>query len=347
MAAAGVELAFDLTAYSVIGLDMVKHLVTFWRLLNRLVRLAVERKPAVIICVDFQLFNRFFSQAIKRYVRAHQGWFQDWQPQVVQYVSPQVWASREGRVRQIARDHDLLLSTIPFEKEWYAKRAPKLPVAFVGYPAVERYLSAEHGARNPEADGKLRTPTILLLPGSRGKEIARHLPVMLGAVNALRAELPELAARMVLPDEELLQQVKRIGLPPNVEAQVGGLAEALAKADVALAKTGTITMECACFGVPTVTMYKASWFTYEIGKRIVKVKYLSMPNLLANEALFPEFVQDAATPENISRAVLELLRDEGRRAKIKTALKEVVATLGGPGASRRAAQAILGLSRSA
>src|SRR3954465_14642200 len=101
MAAAGVELAFDLTAHSVIGMDMLRHLLTFRRLLKRLVRLAIEREPDVIVCVDFQLFNRLFSQRIKEYVRPRRGWFQDWQPKVVQYVSPQVWASREGRVRQM------------------------------------------------------------------------------------------------------------------------------------------------------------------------------------------------------------------------------------------------------
>ena len=130
MAAAGVELAFDLTAHSVIGLDMLRHYFKFRGLFNRLVQLAIEREPAVIICVDFQLFNRLFAHAIKEYVRAHRGWFHDWDPKIVQYVSPQVWASREGRADQLARDCDLLLSIIPFEKEWYARRTPNLRVDF-------------------------------------------------------------------------------------------------------------------------------------------------------------------------------------------------------------------------
>jgi lipid-A-disaccharide synthase len=121
------------------------------------------------------------------------------------------------------------------------------------------------------------------------------------------------------------------------------LHEALTQADVAIAKTGTIAMECACYGVPAVTLYKTSWFTYQAGKRIVKVKSLTLPNLLANEEVFPEFIQDAATPGNIARAALDLLRDDARRTRIKTRLTEIVATLGGPGASRRAAQAILKL----
>jgi lipid-A-disaccharide synthase len=99
-------------------------------------------------------------------------------------------------------------------------------------------------------------------------------------------------------------------------------------------------MECAFFGVPAVTMYKTSWATYELGKRIVKVKSLTMPNLLAGEEVFPEFIQNEATPENISRAALELLVNESRRIAIKTRLAEIVTSLGGPGASQRAARAI-------
>ena len=102
-------------------------------------------------------------------------------------------------------------------------------------------------------------------------------------------------------------------------------------------------MECAYFGVPTVTLYKTSWSSYQIAKRIVSVKSLTMPNLLANEAVFPELVQTAATPENLARAALELLQNHDRRNQIKARLAEVVASLGDPGASRRAAEAIVGL----
>ena len=182
---------------------------------------------------------------------------------------------------------------------------------------------------------------VLLLPGSRPDELRRHLPVMIGALGLIRAKVPNLRARMVLPNESLVQQAKALGLPANLEVQAGGLPESLAEADVAIASTGTVTTECAYFGVPTVALYKTSWSTWQIARRIVKVKYGAMPNLLANEEVFPEFIQDAATPENIARAALELLRDEGRRARVKTRLAEIVASLGGPGAARRAAKAIV------
>jgi lipid-A-disaccharide synthase len=145
---------------------------------------------------------------------------------------------------------------------------------------------------------------------------------------------------MVLPDESLAEEVKSVGVPAGVEIQIGHLPEALAPADLAIASTGTVTMECAFFGVPAVTLYKTSWLTYEIGKRIVKVKSLTMPNLLAGEEVFPEFIQNAATPKNISRAAVELLQNEARRKSIKARLVEIVSSLGGPGASLRAARAI-------
>ena len=132
-------------------------------------------------------------------------------------------------------------------------------------------------------------------------------------------------------------------LGANLEIQIGNLPQSLAEADLAISKTGTVTVECAFFGVPTVTLYKTSWLTYQIAKRIVTVKSLTMPNLLADEEIFPEFVQGAATPENIAKAALELLQNEPRRAQIKKRLAEVVATLGEPGAAKRAAGAILSL----
>ena len=159
----------------------------------------------------------------------------------------------------------------------------------------------------------------------------------------MRASVPNLRARMVLPTEPLLEQAKNSALPAEIEVQCGGLAEALAEAHVAIASTGTVMLECAYFGVPAVAIYKTSWSTFQLGKRIVTVKYLAMPNLLGNEEVFPEFLQNAATSENIARAALELLRDEARRARIKTKLSEIVASLGPPGASQRAASAILQL----
>jgi len=339
MAAEGVDLAFDMTEHSVVGLtEVLRHCVKFRRLFYQLLELALQRQPDVIICVDFSGFNRRFARAVKQYTRGHADWFHDWNPRLIQYVSPQVWASREGRAYQMARDYDLVLSIFPFEQEWYAKRVPQLAVEFVGHPIVDRYAKGR-GERGG-GQGRHGASNLLLLPGSRASELTRHLPLMVAALELIRAKIADLRARMILPNENLLKQARTLGLPPSLAVQAGGLSEALAETDVAIASTGTVTTECAYFGVPTVALYKTSWSTYQIARRIVKVKYIAMPNLLANEEVFPEFIQGAATPDNITRATVELLRDATRRAKIRAKLGEIVASLGSPGATRRAAKAI-------
>jgi lipid-A-disaccharide synthase len=342
MAKAGAKLAFDMTEHSVIGLsDVLKNYLKFRRLFLQLYRLALEREPDAIICVDFSGFNRRFAHAIRNHVRTRLDWFHDWSPKIVQYVSPQVWASREKRACQMARDYGLVLSIFPFEKDWYAKRVPQLRVEFVGHPLLDRYAGLT--VKLPSQDKGAAPPTVVLLPGSRPAELARHVPVMLGALGKLEAAIPGLRSRMVQPNETLTRQAKGFPAPRNLEIQVGGLPEALSEADVTIASTGTVTMECAYFGVPTVALYKTSWSTYQIAKRLVKVRYLAMPNLLANEEVYPEFIQHAATPENISKAALELLQDDARRERIRAKLAEIISGLGGPGASRRAAKAICSL----
>jgi lipid-A-disaccharide synthase len=340
MAEAGVELAFDMTSHAVVGLsEVLKKYSKFKHFFDQLLQLAREREPHAIICVDFSGFNRRFAHAIKKYVRARRGPFYDWNPKLIQYVSPQVWASRQGRARQIAKDFDLVLSIFPFEEDWYVERFPNLRVEFIGHPMLDRYPRKE-GSTSSTTGNSSESPSLVLLPGSRKSELARHLPVMLGALKIIQTALPKVRATLVSPNEEMARMARSIS-PGGLKIQVGGLADALAQATVAIASTGTVTMECAYFGVPTVTLYKTSWSTYQIARRIIKVNSLTMPNLLAQEHIFPEFLQNAATSENISRAALALLRDESHRNRVKTKLCEITASLGGPGASRRAAEAII------
>jgi len=369
MAAAGVELAFDMTQHSVIGIsDALKNYLKFRRLFHQLLKLAIERQPDAIIGVDYGGFNLRFGHAVRQYGRNHCGMFQDWNPKIIQFVSPQVWASRPGRANLLAADYDLLLSIFPFEKDWYAKRVPELKVEFVGHPMVERFRKIE--VRSPKSEGSAASPTILLLPGSRADEVRRHWPVMIDAAKLITSKAQTTLFGLVLPNEQLVgilwwEIARRTGLkfrmagPPtpsdvefcasklglNLKIRIGDLPSALMQTDVAIASTGTVTVECAFFGVPTVTLYKTSWSTYEIAKRIVTVKSLTMPNLLAGEEIYPEFIQTAATPENISRAALELLNDEARCKTLKAKLASVVASLGGPGANARAADGIVSLLR--
>ncbi|MBU6408907.1 MAG: lipid-A-disaccharide synthase [Verrucomicrobia bacterium] len=338
MAQAGIDIAFDLTQHAVIGIsDVLKNYFKFRRLFNQLLALAVERRPHALIGVDYGGFNLRFARAARAVVRDNP--FSGWNPKIIQFVSPQVWASRPGRAALLAANHDLLLSIFPFEKEWYAQRAPSLPVVFVGHPLVERLAVSSTPRPEPRPD----SPLILLLPGSRKSELLRHLPVILPALKLIRAGLPGAKAKIILPDESLASLAKSAA--HDVEIQVGRLPEALAHADLAIASTGTVTMECAFFGVPALTLYKTSWLTYQIARRIVTVKSLTMPNLLAGAPVYPEFIQSDAAPERISQAALQLLRNESQRRQIKVQLRRVIASLGGPGAADRAARAILDLFR--
>ena len=335
MAAAGMELIFDFTQRAVFGLEALKRLGEFRQRLLHLKQLAVERRPDVIVCVDFAGFNRRFAHAVKEHVRNAGG---GWNPKIVQYVSPQVWASRPSRADKMAKDIDLLLAIFPFEKDWYARRTPQLRVEFVGHPMIDRYAGQvpERGSQWPGD-----RPCLVLLPGSRPGELKRHLAVMLETLRLIRKKKPGAQAVMVLSDR-MATLARTMGLPSDVEVQ-SNLAAALAQADLALAKSGTVTMECAHFRVPTVVMYKVSLLLLVVARMIMTVKWITMTNILANEEVFPEFQQGRATPENLARAALELLTDPARRTTVQMKLEKVATSLGEPGASRRAAEQIIRL----
>lgn len=340
MASAGVELTLDLAAHAVVGVwEVLKNINKFRGFLEDLLAVAIRAQPSVIILVDNPGFNLRFARILKAWVRKHQGSFQNWRPRLVYYVSPQLWAWHESRVHQIARDVDLMLCLFPFEKDWYAVRAPRLPVEFVGHPLLERFKSDPPQGNPPvESGGK---PTVVLLPGSRVRELKKHLPILVNAARLIdEACHPRFI--MVLPNAALAGMVQKdllAGLA--VEVQQGGLETALSKAAIALAASGTVTMECAFFGVPTVVLYRVAWPTYWAGRFLIRVKYLAMPNLLADEIIFPEFIQGQAHPKALAAAAIAWLQDPLLRQEARLKLARVIASLGGPGAARRAAQAIL------
>jgi len=335
MAEAGVRLSFDLTSHSAIGpVDAIKNLGSFWRRRRHLIDLAKERRPELIILVDSYTFNQPLAHAIKSFVRAGAS---NWKPKIVRYTSPQVWASRPGRAGKMARDIDLLLCLFPFEKDWYARRGTPLRVEFVGHPMFDR-----HAALVDRQDEEI--PTVVLLPGSRTDEVKRHLPIMLATAREILGSRP-VRFKLVALNERLADYMRsfQVAGVPKLEIQTGRLAEALSNATLAIASTGTVTMECAYFGVPTLAMYKASTLFYHVARWFITVKYLAMPNILADELLFPEFIQGRATAENLAKAALDLLADAPRRAEIRAKLRRVIASLGGPGSTQRAAAIILQL----
>ncbi len=331
MKKSGVNLAVDLSEHAVIGIwEAIRNYGKFKRFFDQLLDLALKEKPEAIICIDNPGFNLRFVKAIRKAASGT-----DWNPKIIYYISPQLWAWHSSRVRQISEDVDLMLSIFPFEKKWYAKRAPGFPVEFVGHPLCDRYSDLEF--RDPKSIQEPRR--LLILPGSRTKELSRHLPVMVQAAKLIKAE-----PLIVLPNESLAAQARL--LIPEVadwDIQIGHLEGAAGRADVAIASSGTVTLECAWFRVPTVVLYRTSWITYLLGKLFIKVKHIAMPNVLAEREVFPELIQSAATPGNLAREANRFLDDSPRRVELREELDVIADSLGGKGAALRAARCVIRL----
>ena len=205
----------------------------------------------------------------------------------------------------------------------------------MGHPLCDRYPDLEFN--DPKSIHEPRR--LLLLPGSRVKELSRHLPAMVEAAKAVKAE-----PLIVLSDESLAAQARL--LAPEVadwDIQIGELEKALSRADVAIASSGTVTLECAWFRVPTVVLYKTSWITYLLGRLFIRVKHIAMPNVMAEREVFPEFIQSAATGENLAHEANGFLNDSHRRVELREQLDVIADSLGGKGAANRAARSIIRL----
>ncbi len=321
---AGMELLLDLTEHAVVGLvEVLKNYGTFKRIFNELLAEVGRRKPDAVLLVDFPGFNLRFAKAVKqRYP----------QTKVVYYISPQLWAWHASRAKQIERDVDLMLAIFPFEKAWYAAHAPKLHVEFVGHPMIDRF------AGEPRA-GKRDPKLVLLLPGSREREVVKIWPILAQVVDQMPENVTFVAAAV---NEQTAGMMNH----PRVTLEVGKAHELMQRAALAITASGTATMECAYFGCPMIVVYKVNWLTYLIGRMVVKVNWLAMPNVIAGHAILPEFIQGDAHPDIITHAARELLKNDITRGTMQHELATVVGSLGGPGASDRAAQLILAGCRS-
>ena len=316
MKAAGMELLFDLTEHAVVGLvEVLKNYGKFKRYFDQLLAEVGRRQPKVVVLVDFPGFNLRFAKAMKRRYP---------QTKVIYYISPQLWAWHASRAKQIERDVDLLLTIFPFEKAWYAEHAPKLRVAFVGHPFAEKFKKP--GLRSQK--------TILLLPGSREREVAKIWPVMSGVVDKL-ADVKFIAAAV---DERTAAMIRH----PRVKVEIGKARDLMRQATLAITASGTATMECAFAGCPMIVVYKVNWLTYLIGRWLVTVKWLAMPNVIAGKSIVPEFIQHRASSSRVAVAARNLLQETGERQTMQRELAAVVASLGGSGSSERAAQLICG-----
>jgi lipid-A-disaccharide synthase len=317
MREAGQDQLFDLTQHAVVGLvEVLKNYGKFKRLFNQLLEEVKRRQPQAVILVDFPGFNLRFAKAVKKKFPGIK---------VIYYISPQLWAWHASRAKQIERDVNLLLTIFPFEKAWYAPRAPKLHVEFVGHPLAERLTEAGLLAREEQ--------TVLLLPGSRVREVEKIFPIMAAVVDAL----PDVKFVAAAVNEQTAGMMRH----PRVSVEIGEAKKWMRQSALAITASGTATMECAFAGCPMIVVYKVNWLTYLVGRLVVTVNWLAMPNVIAGREIVPEFIQQAAQPDKIAAVAKDLLSQADRRSDMQQELSKVVSSLGGAGASERAARLIL------
>jgi lipid-A-disaccharide synthase len=331
-AAAGGTKIEDYRGLAVTGLtEALAQIPRSYATLRRLVAAARRDRPDALVVIDFPDFNFPLARRIRRLGIP-----------VVYYVSPQIWAWRAGRLNKMREIADRVLVIFPFEEAIY--RHGHVPVEFVGHPLVEcaklstsreAFLSA-HGL-TPSA------PTVAILPGSRPNEVDRILPDLVAAAGLIRARVPDaqfVVARAPNLDDRSFESLQHLGSLPLVVVR-GDTDTVLASSDVALTASGTATVQAALHDRPMVVVYRVSPLTYWIGRRLVKVAMIGMVNLIAGELIVPELVQDRLTPDAVAAEAVSMLTDRDRTAAIRKGLALVRARLGGPGASRRAAAAIL------
>ena len=333
---AGVEPIVNADELAILGLwEVGRALPQFWRAFADLKRATAERQPDAAILVDWPDFNLRMARWLhRRGIR------------VIYYVSPQLWAWRSYRARNIHRDVDLLLSILPFEKDWYAKRGIA-KVEYVGHPLTgevrAEYDRAEFCRRH---DLDQSQPIVALLPGSRHKELVRILPPMLDAAVAIKQTRTDVQFVIVVAPNRSVDEAREIvAKHPAQKIESWRIIhhetrEALAAADVAAVASGTATLEAALLGIPLVVVYKESALNWHALGSLITTEHFGLVNLIAGRRLATELIQDEFTGETLAREISSLL-DAENNATMRGELKEVMKRIGAPGASERAAKAIL------
>ena len=329
--AAGGEVIFDIKDHGVMGfVEVIRKLPAIFKLRSDFGKLMDERKPDCLVVVDYPGFNMKLAKL------AH-----DKGIPVVSYIAPSAWAWNKGRAKNVAKIVDKVACIFPFEYDVYKEAGA--PVEFVGHPLVD-IVHPEMDRREAEAwAGKQPgRKLILLMPGSRLMEIEKNLPTMLVGAKLLKEQMPEVDFVMpragTIPKELLEQRIKESGL--DVRITEGHNYDLFSVADLALATSGTVTLEAALCGLGSVILYKTSALTYFIAKLVVNIPYIGLPNIVAGKHILPELLQDDFTPAKLAATAKELLEPD-RYAKMKNDLAYVKERLGKPGAVGRVAQLVL------
>ena len=331
MQAAGATLVKHYRELAFMGFtEVIKNLPTIFRNLRFCKNDIRSFRPDVLICIDYPGFNLRIAK-----------WAHAQKIRVVYYIAPQVWAWKENRVKEMKRTIDQLLVILPFEKDFFASRW-QWNIDYVGHPLVQVIDTAkQHPIKEPLSD----KPIVALLPGSRQQEIAKKLPVML-QVSAAFSDHQFIVAKAPGTSDTFYADL--LAAFPNVQLVSDQTYALLQQAKAALVTSGTATLETALFGVPQVVCYKGSWLSYQIGKRLVKVTFISLVNLIMNKAVVTELIQDELNITSLTAALRELLYDKNKRSQIEKEYAQLHQLLSESGnASSQAASLILaGLKRS-
>lgn len=317
LAREGMTLLHHAREMAIIGLFNVLRNIRFFQRVMRDLMEAIEReRPDAVMLVDYPGFNMRAAKRIKALGIP-----------VVYYISPQIWAWHQSRVRDIAKTVDRMIVIFPFEEDFYRKHS--VPVTYVGHPLIEQVIGVKRAAAK---EGVAR---IALLPGSRKQEVRALLPAMLDAVRILRRDCNVEPYIVQAPTIEYAELEN-----PDVPILPHDRGEGIAAADVALSSSGTATLECAILGTPVVVMYRLSRMTHWLGQRLVRVPHFSLVNIIAGKEVVPELLQHDVNGERIAAEARKLLEPEYNRW-VRDELATVRTKLGEPGASRRAAEAIV------
>jgi lipid-A-disaccharide synthase len=330
-AAAGGRLLADYRGVAVTGMtEVLAKLPKLFETRRTLVAAARADRPDALVVVDFPDFNLRLARDIKRLGIP-----------VVYYISPQIWAWRAGRLATIRAVADRVLVIFPFEEKIY--RDGGVPVEFVGHPLVDLARASSTREQFLPAHGLApAAPTVAILPGSRPNEVSRILPDLVAAAALIRARVPGVqfvVARAPHLDDHLFASARGLTM---VE---GDADTVLVSADVALTASGTATLQAALHDTPMVVVYRLSKVTYMLARQLVSLDMFAMVNLIAGEKIVPELAQKAFTPDAVAAEAVSMLTDRDRAARIRAGLARVRERLGGPGASRRAAEAIVRLMK--
>ncbi len=327
---AGVELVYRIGNTGVMGFwEVYKEIGKYWKIFKNMVAVMEERRPDAVILIDYPGFNiRFAKKAHRLGIK------------VYYYISPQLWAWGQWRIKKIRRSVDKMLVIFPFEKEFYNSHG--IEAEFVGHPLI--------GTLNPDLSkddcrkqlGITTSPVIGLLPGSRKGEIEKILPILIKTAEIIREKLPESDFILPIASTEMRplieDQLKHT--PVKIKTREGRGEEIIAASDLLILASGTVTLEASLFLTPMIIVYRISFLSWIMGKILLKIPYIGLVNIVRGEKIVPEFIQYQAQPEKIAQTGLDIITQPGIRERMIGELKIVRDKLGRPGAAARAASII-------